>query len=1179
MQGKQGVWKTYKYIDGLANNNVSSMILSIDGLIWIGTVAGVSVFDGKNWLTYTRDDGLVWNWTGRIFQDRDGAFWIGTRNGVSCFDGKNWVNYTVRDGLADEKADPFVQDTEGNIWFGTPNGANRFDGEKWIKYTEKNGLADNYIHAIIQDKKGFIWFGTDGGASRFDGRNWAKYTTEDGLPNNFVSAMLQDNEGNIWFGTNEGGVCRYDGKNWMTYTKDDGLAENDVWVVFQDNDGAMWFGTHNGGVSRFDGKTWETYTEKDGLVSNHVNAIIQDNEEAIIFGSGGAHGGISRFDRKMCRAYTVNDGLAGNEIYSIIRGRENTLWFGTYNDGISKFDGENWITYTTNDGLASNRVISMVQDKSGVIWAGMTGGVSCFDGKKWVAYTVKDGLSHDHVRSILCDSEGGIWAGTYWGISRYNGEKWETRVSGEEKPEGNWSGLVDSEGRIWFGNWRGDICRINGNSWEELAGKNIAEFCPIFSIFQDREGSFWIGTLGGGISKFDGKNWKRYTKKDGLAEDVVYSILQDRDGIMWFGTGYGGISRFDGRCFQTTDARDGLTNYPVRSLYEDKDGNIWIGTEGGGVIRYTPNKILPRVQINQILLDDQILPLDENINFPDNVIRVAIGFHAISLRTRPGEMKYFYQLVGKDNDWQGPTNQESIEYFNLDPKEYTFNVQAVDRDLNYSQIDSFSFKITQESYFHELRKTRKELESAYKDLMEISALLRTAKESAEAANQAKSVFLANMSHEMRTPLNTILGYTQILQRKTNLDLDTLNAISTIEDNGKQLLILINDILDLSKIEMGYVGLQNTDFDLGELIDSISAVFFIRCQEKQIGWHLENIQEKGIVHGDKGKLRQILLNLLSNAVKFTDSGKVTLRITRNESNNCLFEVIDTGIGISQEYRDMIFQPFQQGKTRETNDGAGIGLTIAKRFVQLMGGELELESEPNKGSRFFFTIPLEPVKSIVQTALEITVSYLEDGYQVKALVVDDIKENRDVLVMLLSDIGVQVITAENGQQALERVRSQQPDIVFMDIRMPVMDGIESSHRIFEEFGHSKFKLVAVSASVLTHEKENYLKEGFHDFIAKPIIASELYNCLARLLHIKYKYSDSYSLDYSKITIPEDLFLDIKEASELGDVTELEKILEKVRRIEGEGELLAQRLSKLCHDLDIDAIHDILTVIKHE
>ena len=301
-----------------------------------------------------------------------------------------------------------------------------------------------------------------------------------------------------------------------------------------------------------------------------------------------------------------------------------------------------------------------------------------------------------------------------------------------------------------------------------------------------------------------------------------------------------------------------------------------------------------------------------------------------------------------------------------------------------------------------------------------------------------------MSHEIRTPLNAILGYAQILQRKRDLHHDVKGGLETIFNSGNQLLALINDILDISRIEVGQLELQETDFNLTALILGLENMFSLRCEQKGLAWYLDlEIDQNPLwVYGDEGKLRQILMNLLGNAVKFTDSGVVKLRISldsrfglsklkewyrkqeagsRTSSQQLFtFEVLDTGIGISLAEQEVIFSPFTRGKASIREQGTGLGLAIAKRQVELMGGELALESEPGKGSRFFFSLNLPPAKEVLssQTAdLKHLPSSLAKGYKVKALIADDTQENLDVLSQILQNVGVEVITAENGQQAVE------------------------------------------------------------------------------------------------------------------------------------------------------------------
>jgi len=374
----------------------------------------------------------------------------------------------------------------------------------------------------------------------------------------------------------------------------------------------------------------------------------------------------------------------------------------------------------------------------------------------------------------------------------------------------------------------------------------------------------------------------------------------------------------------------------------------------------------------------------------------------------------------------------------------------------------------------------------------------------------------------------------------------------------------------------------------------------------------------LVHGDEGKLRQVLMNLLSNAVKFTESGEVILRISEtrslagqshaatathhsslitHHSSRFTFEVIDTGAGISPEDATTIFETFSQSKSPSSRgeakgtffaptkkEGTGLGLTIAKGYVELMGGELDCESELEKGSRFFFTIPLEPTaEDVSPSSVDVVrqVARLAAGYQVKALVADNNRENRDVLSQMLSEIGVTVIMAENGQQALETARAECPDIVFMDIWMPIMDGLEATQRILEEFGKERPKLVAVSASALVHERQRYFEAGFDDFIAKPVDSQRVYECLATFLHVEYEYDDSEmpQTEFEKIVLPEEILSRLRRAAEFWEVTELEESLEEVCQIGEHGRLLAERLRELSRNFDMEGILEILKEISHE
>ncbi|MEO7932134.1 MAG: CHASE domain-containing protein [Chthoniobacterales bacterium] len=494
-------------------------------------------------------------------------------------------------------------------------------------------------------------------------------------------------------------------------------------------------------------------------------------------------------------------------------------------------------------------------------------------------------------------------------------------------------------------------------------------------------------------------------------------------------------------------------------------------------------------------------------------------------------------------------------------------------------------KLARDSLEISVQERTEQLARANEALTSEISVRKQAEEAAAAANRAKSLFLANMSHEIRTPMNAILGYCQILQRAASLPAFQRDAVATIASSGQHLLHLVNEILDLSKIEAGHMELQLAEFDLVELSREMAAMFQQPCEEKSLGLRIEwtGGEDRRIVDGDEGKLRQVLINLLGNAVKFTDQGLVTLRIQPQEEGRCQFEVRDTGIGIAPELQKSVFEPFHQGATAVHRGGTGLGLAIARRQVELMGGELEVWSDEGAGSTFFFNIPLQtPVAGSLQPRRSRMVRSLAPGSRVRALVVDDIEENRAVISHMLESIGCEVRTVDSGPAALAAVAMETPDIVFMDMRLPGMSGIEATQLLVAR--HKGLHIVSMSASVLQDEREACLKAGCDDFIGKPIRAEQVWQCLQNLLQVEFDYDESATaehpdtppLDLAQIVLPEDLALRMMMAAELHSATVLKNCLRELHALGPREQRLAEHLREFMASYDMETILKIVAQI---
>ncbi len=419
-----------------------------------------------------------------------------------------------------------------------------------------------------------------------------------------------------------------------------------------------------------------------------------------------------------------------------------------------------------------------------------------------------------------------------------------------------------------------------------------------------------------------------------------------------------------------------------------------------------------------------------------------------------------------------------------------------------------------------VRKRTQELQNA-KNAAENARL------SAETANQTKSIFLANMSHELRTPLNAVLGFSQLMQNDGHATEEQKQYLGIINRSGEHLLHLINNVLDISKIESGRVVLEESPFDLHQLVHEIKSLMFTRASEKKLNFFLElSKMVPRRINVDGRKLRQVLLNLIANAVKYTERGSVTVKVDCNKLQSDAwkktvlhdqsslvkleFSIIDTGPGMRIEDREQIFSPFIQLKDRPSAEsGTGLGLSICKKYVELMGGMISVDSEPGNGSVFRVELPavvLSSEDSLIESQTRIAIGLAEDQPHYRLLIAEDQPENRLLLHKILEPFGFELRDAVNGQETVDIAMQWHPHLIWMDMRMPVMDGMEATRRIKADKNGCKIKIVAVTADALEEQRRTVMASGCDDYIRKPFKCNEIIDALVKHLSVTFVYNNN-------------------------------------------------------------------------
>jgi len=1135
-----------------ASSWVQAIAATHDGAVWFGMMTGHAFrYAAGSFTRFGPAEGLTSAKAFRTIVEapaRGGrALWGGTLDGLYVFEGARWARVELGPGFEHPDVRALspgtLPDGQPTLWVGTGKGLLHCEDRRCAPLGPgAELLAGENITSLLEtisEGRRVLWAGTRKGLCREVEGRWELFAAAGSpLPAQLIRSIAETVSGSgrrtLWLGTHGGGLARHQDGVWTTLTAKNAGLPDDFLMTVVPSGGAhgartLWIGTNSRGLARLRHDGWVGFTERNTGMSGILLGVAE------IAPPGGAPEiWISAGDqiwRSSGQGFApVLPPAASAEISSLLhfllpsRREPGVVWTGGFVKGLHRWANGQLTTFDRqSSSLPHDAVHCAYESLDGrTLWVGTGGGGAArleADGKGQVFRASPQGLADDHVNAILETARPGgpttTWFGTYHGLSRLEGGAWRSYTAANSPLGADFietlAELRDARGAriLWIGTMDGGVARydLDAEAWLSTLSERSSPALPdrsVYSVRADAQGRVYLGTTRG-VARLT----PRAPTPDDRAEFSVYTFTRE-DGLP------------DDECNANTS-------------WVDSRGRIWVGTIGGAAV-FDPAEEVPDSAPRPLaitaaraaggalaLLPGASLAWDQNtVSFESTLLSFL---HERSSRYRT-------QLLGFDpapGEW---TADPRARYTNLPPGAYTFQVWARDHGGAVAGPAAIAFQVRPAPWLtwwaylgyaaalagvvvggvrlrlRALRRRNHELELQVEqrttELKAAKEAADAAREVADAANHAKTSFLASMSHELRTPLNGILGYAQLLQRDPRLPAEARSSVAVVRRSGEHLLNLIDDVLDLARIESGRLDLVPADVHLPSLAEGVADLCRVRAAERGITFqYVHEDSAPAWVRADEKRLTQVLLNLVGNALKFTREGRVALRVTAKDEE-VVFGVEDTGPGIAPADVARIFEPFEQaGERRARAEGAGLGLAISRRIVEQMGGRIDVKSAPGEGSTFSVALPLPVLAgrapSSAQRSVEAITGY--EGARRAILVVDDHEDNRAFLRDALAPLGFEVLEAAGGEPAVALAAERRPDLVLMDLHMPDLGGDEAARRIRQIPGLAGLPIIATSASVEEPQRARSAAAGCDAFLPKPIHLPDLFDLLQRRLDLAW------------------------------------------------------------------------------